>query len=68
MKVRDILETYRFILVRKVVIWRECNLLARYTNIKESMEEALRDYGDEDVVEFRVDVEDWYMCIKIGND
>lgn len=68
MKVRDILETYRFTLVRKVVIWRECNLLARYTNIKESMEEALRDYGDEDVVEFRVDVEDWYMCIKIGND
>lgn len=68
MKVRDILETYRFTLVRKVVIWRECNLLARYTNIKESMEEALRDYGDEEVTEFRVDVEDWYMCIKIGND
>ena len=67
MKVRDILETYRFTLVRKVVIWRECNLLARYTNIKESMEEALRDYGDEEVAEFRVDVEDWYMCIKIGN-
>ena len=67
MKVRDILKTYRFTLVRKVVIWRECNLLARYTNIKESMEEALRDYGNEEVTEFRVDVEDWYMCIKIGN-
>lgn len=67
MKVRDILESYQFVPITKVVIWRECKLLARYPNIMASMGEALQDYGDENVVEFSVDVEGWYMYIRIGN-
>ena len=67
MKVRDILESYQFVPITKVVIWRECKLLVRYPNIMASMGEALQDYGDENVVEFSVDVEGWYMYIRIGN-
>lgn len=67
MKVCDILKTYRFIPVVKVVIWRGCKLLVKYQNIQKSMEEALRDYGDEDVVTFNVDTEGQYMYIKIRN-
>ena len=65
MKLKELLETCKFFSVRKVVIWRGTKLLSTYNAIHLSREDALKNYGDNEVKEFDCDPDGyWYIRLK----